>query len=289
MIIPDTIIGSDGCGIVVDIGEEVDQSWLNKSIIINPNINWGNDEHHTSYEYTILGMPVDGTLAEYIVTDVNRIHEVPSHLTLEEASALPLAGLTAYRALFVKGGFKPGQRVLVTGIGSGVAQYVAQFASAAGGEVWVTSSSDKKIENTILRHNIEGGVKYTQNKWWKELSKRAGQFDLIVDGAGGDSIDAFGKIGKLGSKIVSYGATRGPPKVFPIYNIFLKQMELIGSTMGSDVDFENMINFIHRNRLVPVIDSVYDLDDIHLALDRMGKGKNFGKIVIRLPRSHPKL
>jgi len=279
-------LGSDGCGLVVDVGNNVDRVWLDKIVVLNPGSDWGDDENANSLNYRILGMPHDGTFAEYIVTHVDRIYEKPDYLTVEEAAALPLAGLTAYRALFVRGGYLPSMSLLVPGIGSGVAQFVAQFASCIGGDVWVTSSSDEKINKTIKKLGVTGGINYKEKDWGKKLMEKSGTFDLIVDGVGGNGFNQLLRVCNLGGKIVSYGATDGTCNVnIPI--LFIKQIQWIGTTMGSDRDFEEMLKFSKKHQIRPVIHSIMNFNQIISAIEQMETGDHIGKIVLNF--SIPKL
>jgi NADPH:quinone reductase-like Zn-dependent oxidoreductase len=117
------IMGSDGAGVVEDVFEEVDREWIGKDVIINPNIDWGNDPEVQSKNYTILGMPFNGTFAEYALVNVDRLQLKPTYLDFLQAASLPLGGLTAYRALFKKGKLKSGQNILISGFGGGVADF----------------------------------------------------------------------------------------------------------------------------------------------------------------------
>jgi threonine dehydrogenase-like Zn-dependent dehydrogenase len=136
--------GSDGAGIVVAAGDGVDGSWVGREVIINPSFDWGENEHAHGGTFSILGPPRVGTLAEKIAVPVAQLTAKPAHLAWEEAAALPLAGLTAFRAVFSRARLRPGERVLVTGIGGGVALFALQFAVGHGAEVWVTSSAAEK-------------------------------------------------------------------------------------------------------------------------------------------------
>ena len=138
--------GSDGAGVVTKLGEGVDPAWLDRKAIINPGFDWGDSQSAQADEFTILGLPRDGTFATEVAVPVGQLHAKPEALDWEHAAALPLAGVTAYRAVFSQGGLKSGETVLITGIGGGVATFALQFAVAAGANVWVTSSSPEKIE-----------------------------------------------------------------------------------------------------------------------------------------------
>jgi len=134
------IPGSDGAGVVVEVGAEVKQVSVGSEVIINPGLNWGPAVHKKGDAFHILGVPTDGTYAQYVKIPAENVFRKPSHLSWEEAAALPLGGVTAYRALFTKGQVKEGENVLIPGVGGGVATFLVQFAVAVGAKVFVTSS-----------------------------------------------------------------------------------------------------------------------------------------------------
>lgn len=274
------ILGSDGAGIVEELGEDVDVSFLDKHVIINPSLNWGSDERVQVKEYKILGMPDHGTLAEYIKIEADRLHEKPVHMSWEEAAALPLGGLTAYRALIVQGRLQKGEKVLVTGFGGGVAQFAVQFALAAGAEVYVSSSSKEKRQKALAL-GVKSAFDYTDDSWVKESFQVSGGFDLIIDSAVGDTFNNLIKVANPGARIVFYGATKGNPTGFDARKVFWNQLQIIGSTMGSDRDFEAMLGFVNQHQIKPVIDQVFSLDEAVKAFDRMKAGSQMGKIVLR--------
>jgi NADPH:quinone reductase-like Zn-dependent oxidoreductase len=274
------VLGSDACGIVESLGENVDNTWLGKEVIINPNQNWGNDPRHPQKNYTILGMPTNGVFAEYIAIPADRLHEKPAYLSASEAAAVPLAALTAYRACFYKGQIKAGDNVLVTGIGGGVAQFAAQFAVAVGANVWVTSGSDEKIQ-TMLQYGIKGGVNYKQTDWHKELLKMTEGFDVIIDSAGGNDFNLLLKTLKMSATLVFYGATLGSVKL-DMPRVFFGQYTIKGTTMGNDQEFAEMLNFISKHQIHPIIDSIRPFNQIIEAFNAMRDGQIFGKVVIAL-------
>ncbi|MEM8895564.1 MAG: NAD(P)-dependent alcohol dehydrogenase [Bacteroidota bacterium] len=275
-------LGSDGSGIVEEVGEDVDEAWLNRKVCVNPNIGWGDDPVVQQKTYSILGMPSDGTLAEYLTVPVDRLVEVPSHLTLEEAAAYPLAGLTAYRALFTKAQIKEGDKVLITGIGGGVSQMALQFAVAAGAEVYVTSSSDEKIAKAKELSAVEG-FDYKDEAWAKTAGKTSGGFHAVIDSVGGDNIGQCLKTLRPGGKLVIYGATQGPPSKLNVAALFWSQHQIIGSTMGNDQEFAAMMSFVSQRQLKPVIDSIRPFEDVLGAVKEMGKGSQMGKLVLKIP------
>lgn len=261
--------GSDGAG-----------EFEGKAVIINPNIGWGSDQRVQAASYHILGLPTHGSFAEQVVVGADRIVAMPDYLTWEEASALPLAGLTAWRAVFSRGRLRSGEKVLVSGIGGGVALFAFQFALAAGAEVWVTSGSDEKI-NRAVEMGASGGVRYSLPDWWKDLKARSGEFDLIIDSAGGRGFSALVDLAAPAGRIAIYGGTHGQFSISP-QKVFWKQLDILGTTMGSDDDFSSMVQFVTKHRIRPVVDSVFSLDQAWKAFQRMDEGHQFGKIVLRI-------
>lgn len=275
------ILGSDGSGEVIVVSNEQHQHWIGKHVIINPNINWGNDSRFQSKEYQILGMPAQGTLAEYVVVDIDRLHEKPVYLTDEQASALPLAGLTAYNALFNKGKAEKGMNILISGVGGGVAQFAFLFANAIGANVFVTSSKEQVITR-CKDLGAKGGANYTEKEAVKNLAKSIGGFDVIIDSACGDGMNELIAALKPAGKFVFYGATKGLPKDLNMRQIFWNHLQLLGSTMGSDEDFGKMIALCNEHQIIPVLDKTFDFTDAVAAFDRMKNGEQFGKIIVKI-------
>ncbi len=269
-----TVLGSDGYGLV----EEGSPEWVGKHVIINPNVNWGDSQDVQSKDYSVLGMPNHGTLADYITVPSDRLHLKPEHLTDEEAAALPLAGLTAFRATIRKGQVTGKSKVLITGIGGGVSQLAFAFAVASEADVYVTSGSDVKIEKAV-RGGASGGFNYTSD--WVKADDASG-FDAIIDSAGGNQLNNYLKIIKPGGRIVMYGSTAGYPEETDVFRLFWLQAQIMGSTMGSDLDFEEMLQFVSRHKIKPTVDKVFSMDDYLAAFDRFKSPDHFGKILIKM-------
>ncbi|MBJ6116808.1 zinc-binding dehydrogenase [Pontibacter sp. BT310] len=274
-----TILGSDGAGIVTEVGEGVDKSWIGKEVIIDPSTDWGDDLRAHGKNYKVLGMPEDGAFAEFVKVRATNLHEKPEHLSWEEAAALPLAGVTAYRAMFTKCGLKAGERVLITGAGGGVALFAVQFAVAAGAEVWVTSGSDEKIE-AAKKLGATGGINYKNENWGKELKTIVGGFDVAIDGAAGEGFVQLVKLAKSGGRIGMYGGTTGMIGQINPAEIFWKQLAIHGSTMGTNQDFAEMVAFVRDKKIKPIVDSIFPLEKTEEAMRYMEAGKQFGKIVV---------
>ena len=275
------ILGSDGSGIVSSAGSRENQHLIGKEVIINPSLNWGENPRVQAKDYIILGLPKNGCLAEEVSIPARLVHEKPAHLSFEQAAALPLAGLTGYRASMVRAGIKPGETVLVTGAGGGVALFCIQFAIAQGCRVFVTSGSDEKIEKALALGAI-GGVNYKNEDWHKALVKISGGFDAIIDSACGDNFSKLVDMAKPGGRIAFYGATLGAFNSGVPAKIFWKQLDILGSTMGNDEEFKAMLDFVNKHKIIPVVDEVFSLENAEDAMRKMDEGKQFGKIVISL-------
>ncbi len=282
------ILGSDGAGVVESVGAEAapsaaaqaDKSWVGREVIINPSLDWGPDPRAQGPNFRILGLPDAGTFAEKILIPVANLAPKPAHLSWEQAAALPLAGLTAWRALFTRARLTAGERVLVTGAGGGVAFFLLQFATAAGAEVWVTSSSAEKIQRAQTLGAC-GGANYREAGWAEQLRKAAGgPFDVVIDSAGGEGFAKLIELTRPGGRLVFFGATVGNPSGFELRKCFWRQINVLGTTMGSPVDFAGMTRLVEARRLVPGIDRVFPLADADAALRHMEAGAQFGKIVL---------
>lgn len=275
------ILGSDGAGVVESLGESAPKDWLGKEVIINPSLDWGPSERAQQKSFRILGLPDDGTFAEFVKVPAENLAPKPAHLSFEAAAALPLAGLTAYRALFSRAQLSAQDKVLITGIGGGVALFGLQFAVALGAEVWVTSGSDEKLSKAKTL-GAKGGANYAQPNWAESLRQNAGLFDVIFDSAGGEGFLSLIDLAAPGARIAFVGATRGDVKDFNLRKIFWKQLSLLGSTMGSPADFEAMLKFVSEKRIEPVVDRAFALEDAELALRHMDNAQQFGKITLKI-------
>jgi zinc-binding alcohol dehydrogenase/oxidoreductase len=263
-------LGSDGAG-----------TCQGRPVIINPGLEWGDNERVQSPEFNILGMPRPGVFAEQVAVPSANIYPKPDHLTMPEAAALPLAGVTAYRALFVQGKGAPGEKLLITGIGGGVAVTALQMAVARGMEVSVTSSSNSKLE----RARALGAVhiaNYTRKDWITGLINDAGKFDIVIDSAGGQSFGDLLRVVRPGGRMVVYGGTQGAVTHLSPQLIFWRQMTIQGSTMGSQEDFTQMLDFVNEHEIRPIVDSEFTLDAANDAFDRIRDSAQFGKVVLRI-------
>jgi zinc-binding alcohol dehydrogenase/oxidoreductase len=262
--------GSDGSG-------EVN----GKKVLFNPSFNWGADERFQDKNYKILGLPDQGTLATKLAIDLNNTHSVPSHLTMQEAAALPLAGLTAYRALFVRANVQAGETVFISGVGGGVATFAFQMAMAIGCRVVVSSGSEWKRKKAV-EAGAWNAYDYNDPEYSKKVLNDTGGIQVIIDSAAGPGFGHFLRMAAPGGRICIYGGSLGELGGISPQLLFWKQLSILGSTMGSANDFDRMMQFVTNYQLRPIVDRIFPLSEINDAFQYMSEGAQFGKIVIDL-------
>ena len=268
-------------------------------MIINPGTGWLSDPVGPEGAYTVLGgtsTTALGTLQEIIAVPADDVELAPEHLSNAEAAALPLTGLTAWRALMTKSGnAEQGRNILVTGIGGGVALMVLLFAVAMGCNAFVTSSSIEKI-NRAKNLGAKGGVVYIDEGWPKALQKHLPKdrpfLDAVIDGAGSDIVGNTWKLLKPGGVIVNYGMTSMVQPALPMQAV-MKNIELKGSTMGSRVEFRQMVRFVNKKKIRPVLERVVvsgidNLEAIERLFDDLKEGRQFGKLVLEISNNGTK-
>ncbi|KAG8167267.1 hypothetical protein KVR01_002956 [Diaporthe batatas] len=285
---------ADGHGTVIQSGPQCVRNLQDKDVLLFPARGW--DAHpdgpEDSKKYSVIGgtaMYDAGTAQEYIVCNEEDVEVAPSHLSPVEGAALPLVGLTGWRALVTKTGENAsrGRNILITGIGGGVALQVLQFAVALGCNAWVTSGDKAKIDKAV-KLGAKGGVSYRDKDWEKQLQKLLPKerpfLDAVIDGAGGDIVLRTARLLKPGGIVSQYGMTTGPTMPW-VMQAVMKNIELRGSTMGSREEFRAMVAFVRERPLLkPVISRVAkglkNLDGIDELFADMKDGKQFGKLVI---------
>ena len=288
---------ADGCGTVVDAGPSTSRrdELLGRPVILTPMRGWESDPDGPEGPFAVTGSsrltPV-GTAQDYIVVHESEVEPAPAHLSPVEAAALPLVGLTGWRALVTKAGAAavavPGRNVLVTGIGGGVALQVLQFAVAMGANVYVTSGDGAKIERA-RQMGARGGAVYREKKWEAALREQLPRdrpfLDAIIDGAGGEVVAKAVRLLKPGGVISQYGMTVGPKMDWSMAAV-LNNLELKGTTMGSKREFRDMIAFVDKHKIRPVISRTVqglgDLEAIEGLFAELEQGKQFGKLVIEI-------
>lgn len=274
-------MGSDGAGTIDQVGPDVPTELLGREVVIYPAYDWGANPRFPNPGFRVLGMPDPGTFAEFICVPASHVFPKPDFLNWEQAAALPLAGLTAWRALMTQAAAQPGETVLVTGIGGGVATFAMKWAVGLGARTFVTSGSADKLEQAC-RLGAAGGIDYHTENWSKQLAEITGGVDVIIDGTGGDNFPGCLALLKPGGRLVVYGATSGSPSAgLDMVRLFFRQTRIIGSTMGSPDEFAAMLDFVVKHHIEPVIDQVFPFDQVVAAHQRMLTAQHLGKIVLR--------
>ena len=265
--------GSDGAGVRRDTGEEV---------VILPSLAWGEREDAPGSQFRILGGPDNGTYAELIAVPAENLYPKPKRFSMEEAAAFPLAALTAWRALFTKGELRKGDTVVILGAGSGVSTFAVQLAAQAGARVLVTSSSQAKIDSSVAL-GAETGVNYSEGDWAAGILELTGGVgaDVVIDSVGTTWPDSLRCLRK-GGRCVVFGATGGEEVTLAPRALYLNQIELRGTTMGSPREFAALLQAIETGTWSPVIDSTRPLAEAAAAHERMESGGQFGKLVLAI-------
>lgn len=273
------ILGSDGAGEIAALGTDVTGFVIGEEVVVNPCLDWGDDPQCWESSATILGMPRSGTFAEYVAVPATNVYRKPPALTMEEAAAIPLAGLTAYRATFTRGSLRAGETILITGIGGGVQTFVLLFAKNAGARTIVTSSNDTKLE-LAKALGADVVLNYRTDPEWHKAARKAGPIDIAVDSSGGDTLAKLATAVRPGGRIVIYGGTH-PEATVRLFPIFWNQLTIAGTSMGSPRDFAAMLGLFEQNSH-PAIDRVFPMEDVVNAAKRLDNAEQFGKIILRI-------
>jgi NADPH:quinone reductase-like Zn-dependent oxidoreductase len=266
------IIGADGAGVRTDTGEQV---------VVLPSLNWGGSDEAPSRRWEILGDHSPGTYAELVSVPADCLAAKPAGFSWAEAAALPLVGVTTYRALFVRGRLRAGESMLVVGAGGGIATMAISLAVAAGAAITVTSSSSDTIERAVSA-GARGGVLHSETEWpehARAMSPNKAGFDLVLDPVGrwSESVRAL----RPGGRLVVLGANAAETAPMDIRSFYFGQFDLLGTTMGSSRDFAGLLNMIDRCSVrPPVIDREFPLDRAAEAHQHLERGRTFGKCVL---------
>lgn len=271
---PPLVIGSDGAGVVDAVGEGVTGVEVGDKVVINPSLGWKEKSAAPPPGFEILGLPFHGTFAEQVVVPAENVAFKPDYLTWEEAGVLSLAALTAYRALFTQGQVREGMKVLIPGIGSGVATFLLQFAKAAGATVYVTSRSEGKCQKALA---LGADKAFDSNGDWEE-ALGGEKMDLVIECVGAATFNKSLKQLRPGGTIVTFGASAGDVVELNLRDFFYGQFRLFGTTLGSGEEYKDMLQFIQTHHIKPVVDRMYPLEQFAEALHHMEKAQQLGKI-----------
>lgn len=282
--------GADGAGVVAANGEGANRFAVGSRVFFDPGLSDGTcdycarGEHSLCDRWEILGEHRDGTFAQAVVMPEVNLRPIPQDMSFEAAAAFPLVFLTAWRMLISKARVRPGETVLVLGIGGGVALAALQIAKHAGAKVFVTSSSDEKLEraqelgaDVLINHKASDFSKEV----WQRTAKRG--VDVIIDDVGAATWPGSVRALAKGGRLVTCGATSGPKPEEDIRRIFQKQITIYGSTMGTRHDWDQLSTLAASGTLKPVIDRTFPLEQAAAAQERMERAEQFGKVVLVIP------
>lgn len=286
------ILGSDGAGDIVEVGAEVKKWKKGDEVVINPGISCGKcefclkGEHSTCVSFQLLGEHIAGTFAEFVKVPEINLQPKPKCLSWHEAAAFPLVFLTAWRMLLSRAQLKPGETVLIPGIGGGVATAALIINTAIGGTSIVTSSSAEKLARAkALGASL--GIDYTKEDVIAKVREWTGKrgVDVVCDSVAGDTWDKDIQCLVKGGRLVSCGVTGGPKASMDGRRVFWNQVSLLGSTMGNHREFAEVHRLVSQGRLKPVVDSVFPMTELPAAQKRMEDKQQFGKIVLEISAS----
>lgn len=283
------IMGIDGAGTVeaVDDGEALLQ--VGQRVLLHPGISCGRCEFCARGEGVLcpgvsyLGEHRDGTLAQYVSLPARNVFAMPEGFSFEEAAALGVNHLTAWRMLFSKAQLKPWETVLVFGIGGGVSLAALQLAKWTGAKAIVTSRDDAKLERALALgadHAVNGA---RQDVAKAVLALTGGRgVDVVVENVGAAVWGSALRSVVRGGRIVTCGATSGDQPPADLRRVFIRQLQILGSTLGDLHEMDALLRACAGGAIRPVIDSTWALDDLHAALDRLEAGAQFGKVAVRV-------
>ena len=288
-ITPPWVVGSDGAGVVESVGAEVTHVRPGDAVVINPGTSCGQCEYCRAGEeplcprYRIFGEHLPGFCAEYAVVPGACVHAVPATIAPEERAAFSLATLTAWRMVVTRAQVRPGDQVLIWGIGGGVALAAMQICRRIGATTWVTSGSDEKLDRAralgadhVLNHRTEDVPRAVRTA----TNKRG--MDVVIDSVGEATWQrSLGALGRRG-RLVTCGGTSGPMVETDVRKLFWNQWTIMGSTMGTNAEYDAIVGELRAGRLVPPVDSVWALEEGRSAYERLASGQQFGKVVVRI-------
>ena len=279
--------GCDIAGEIAEVGGNVSGVAVGDRVVVNPNLECGRCEycqkgqHSLCVSYGILGEHTHGGLAEYVKVDGRKVLKLPDSVRFEDAAAFILVNMTAWRMLVSQARLRAGEDLLIIGVGGGVSSTGVQIGKLCGARVWVTSSSDEKLERARAL-GADECINYAKDDWVKTIAQKTGRrgVDVVLENVGAatwpGAIRALGK----GGRLVTCGGTSGPICETDVRQVFWKQISIIGSTMSTNAEFAEVMGQFFRGRLKAIVDSVMPLEDGVAAQQRLAEGKQFGKIVL---------
>lgn len=274
-------LGCDGAGVIDAVGGGVDPARVGASVMLYPGLRWGPDERFPAADFGLLGMPGPGTIAQWICVPAANAIDKPGYLSYEEAASIPLAALTAWRGLVTKAALAAGESLLVTGVGGGVATFALQVAVAMGANVSVTSGNEQTLRRAA-ELGARAGFNYKDEAWPKSLRKAVPGIDVVFDGAPATSYAGYSRALNRGARVVIYGSTAGLQFPCNAPELFLKNLNIMGSNVGTLSELGAVIGFLLEHRIRPVIDRTFALAETAEALAYLENAHSLGKVVVRI-------
>jgi NADPH2:quinone reductase len=281
------IPGADGAGVVEEIGDRVTGFAPGDRVLVQPGLFCGVCEFCRSGEqslcvtYRIVGEHTTGTFAEKAALPARNLFPIPEHLSFEQAAAFPLSYQTAWRLVVTRGAVRPGDTVLVHGVGGGVGWAALEIALLCGGRVIATTSGEDKARAARAAGAelvIDYGNENVGEAVWRHTAKRG--VDVVVDSVGEKTWMTSLRSVRRGGRIVTCGATTGPNPPEEIRLIYWKQISILGSTMSNDREFRALLQTVAAGGLAPRIDRVFPLEQAPAAYRLLEEGRQFGKVVL---------
>ena len=278
--------GSDISGVIVEVGDGVSEARAGERVVINPSLWCGEcewcsrGEESLCVKFRILGEHTDGGFCEYVAVAADHVYAIPDDLSFEDAAALPIAYMTAWRAL-ARAALQPGEDVLVIGASGGTALAAVQFAKMLGARVFAVTKGE---ENVARLKSLGADVVYDRAAEdfsagvFRDTNKRG--VGVVVENVGSPTWNGSVRALARNGRLVTYGATAGPRVELDVRVLFWKQLQIIGTTMASRAEFEAMLETVFSGRVRPVVDSVMPLDHAREAHEKLEAGGQFGKIVL---------
>jgi NADPH:quinone reductase-like Zn-dependent oxidoreductase len=280
--------GSDVAGVVEEVGAGVHGWSPGDRVVVNPSLWCGRcrwcirGQESMCAHFRVLGEHTRGGLAELVAVPATNVYRLPEHVPFETAAALPVSYQTAWRALISRARLRAGEEVLVLGASGGTAMAAVQIARLAGARVYAVTSGAEQVARV---RELGAHVVYDRQtvdfsaEAYRDTGKRG--VDVVVENVGAETWHQSLRALARGGRLVTYGATSGPRGDTDLRVLFWKQLEIIGSTMASRAEFEQVLDLALRGELTPVIDSVFPLEEVRMAHQRLEAAEHFGKIVLR--------
>ena len=283
------VMGSDGAGIVEEVGLGVSRLEPGDQVMLNPGLSCGQcefcvqGEHSLCIGFGLMGEHTGGTFAQYFQAPEANFERMPSGVSFEEAAAFSLVTQTAWRMLKTRARLRAGEDGFIHGIGGGVASAALQIAVLSGARTFVSSSSETKLEQA-RELGADHCFNYTTADVAKEVYKLTGKrgVDVVVEGPGAATWLQSLKMVRKGGRIVTCGATTGANPQTELRLIFWKQIEILGSSMSSRREYQEIIELLSKGKLRPVIDRVFPLSQARDAIEFLQNQSQFGKIVLQV-------